>query len=1011
MNLIPLFVRAWSGNFRSSVSYRTLALAGTAIAFGLTGAANAANFTASNETELVAAINQANNSGDANSTITLTGGFALSGAPLPQVTKNLKIDGAGHEVTSAKNIVLDIAAGANLDYSGAIKTTGTFGFNGSFIKTGDGTLSITGGTGNYSWNFANDNGNMVIRDGAQVTFHNGANASPSLSSGAGSVTITGAGTVVTSQGNLILDSANGAVLNIENGGTFNSTTLSTVASRQTATINVTGKDSLLNSALRVDQGNATINIRNGGHISGSAAQIGVIANFVNSDGKGQIDRGGSADILVSDAGSRWDVTNPFILLRGSLNILNGGVVQAGSMRAGFFDARITEDAVADVVVSGAGSQLITTDNRVNGFVLGGGTGNFVKKGTLTVNNGGAVIAGAGTGTIDIATTADSEGAINIGGAAGQAAAKAGTLSAGKIKFGAGNGALNFNHIENNYDFGIALEGNGTVSQIGSGKTTLTTNQTGFTGKTLVQSGILAVDHTLGGTMDVSGGRLQGIGTIGDTVLSKGGVIAVSNASLGTLTVDGDYTGKGGLLEIETVLGDDTSATDKLVITGNSSGDTDVRVINRDGLGAQTDKGIKIIEVGGQSDGTFALVSDYTTKDGKKVVIGGAYAYELLKNAKSDPADGDWYLVSEVYKTDPVDSGTGNGNSNGNGNNSGSGNGNNTGGGNETTPRYSAAVPIYQSYMSTLQSLNKLPTLQQRVGERYQDGTPASSDGQSNGENRAIWGRIEGAHSSLKNNSSSGRLQQDINTYVMQSGVDGQFYEGDKGRLIGGITGQYGNAQNNVTAFAGDGTITTQSWSLGSTLTWYGSNGFYVDGQVQANWYDSDLEIKNANSLANGHNAFGYALSIESGQTVAVNENWSLTPQAQLMWSSLDFNSFGDSYGTQVDKDDGDSLTARLGLAANYRNGWKGNDGRTVNTQFYGIANLYQEFSGNSKINVAGVKLANDEDRTWAGFGAGGTYAWGDNAYAVYGEGSVNTSLNHLADSYIVKGTVGFKMKW
>ncbi len=52
-------------------------------------------------------------------------------------------------------------------------------------------------------------------------------------------------------------------------------------------------------------------------------------------------------------------------------------------------------------------------------------------------------------------------------------------------------------------------------------------------------------------------------------------------------------------------------------------------------------------------------------------------------------------------------------------------------------------------MSTLQSLNKLPTLQQRVGERYQDGTPASSDGQSNGENRAIWGRIEGAHSSLK----------------------------------------------------------------------------------------------------------------------------------------------------------------------------------------------------------------------------------------------------------------------
>ena len=993
-NLSRASLCTWSGHFRSSVSYRTLALAGAALALGLTGTANAANFTASNEAELVAAINQANASGDASSTITLTGGFTLSGAPLPQVTKNLKIDGAGHELTSARNIVLDIAAGANLDYSGAIKTTGVYGFNGSLIKTGDGTLNITGGTGSYSWNLANDNGNMVIRDGAQVTFHNGANTNPSLSSGAGSVTITGAGTVVTSQGNLILDSANGAVLNIENGGTFNSSTISTIARSNTAILNVTGKDSLLNSALRVDQGNAIINIRDGGHISGSATHIGVLANFTSPDGKGQFDRGGSAEIIVSDAGSRWDVTNPFIMLRGSLNILNGGVVQAGSMRAGFFDARITEDAVADVVVSGAGSQLITTNNQVNGFVLGGGTGNFVKKGTLTINNGGAVIAAGGTGTIDIATTADSEGVINIGGATGQAAEKAGTLSAGKIKFGAGNGALNFNHTDSSYDFSTALEGNGTISQIGSGKTTLTTDQTAFTGKTLVKSGILAVDHTLGGTMDVSGGRLQGIGTIGNTVLSKGGVIAAGNASLGTLTIDGDYTGQGGLLEIETVLGDDTSATDKLVITGNSSGDTDVKVINRNGLGAQTDKGIKIIEIGGQSDGTFSLVSDYTSKDGKKVVIGGAYAYELLKNAKSDPADGDWYLVSEIYKTDPVDSG----------------NGNNTGG-NETTPRYSAAVPVYQGYMSTLQSLNKLPTLQQRVGERYQDGSSNTAQGQNSGENRAIWGRIEGAHSHLKNNSSSGRLQQDINTYVMQSGVDGQFYESDNGKLIGGITGQYGNAQNNVTAFAGDGTIKTQSWGLGGTLTWYGNSGFYVDGQAQANWYDSDLKIDNANSLTNGHNAFGYALSVEAGQNYAVNNNWSLTPQAQLMWSSLDFKSFSDSYGTQVDKNDGDNLTARLGLAANYRNDWKGNDGRTVNTQFYGIANLYQELSGSSKINVADVKLANDEDRTWAGLGAGGTYAWGDNAYAVYGEGSVNTSLNHFADSYIVKGTVGFKMKW
>ncbi|MDH7793216.1 hypothetical protein QBD00_004140, partial [Ochrobactrum sp. AN78] len=30
---------------------------------------------------------------------------------------------------------------------------------------------------------------------------------------------------------------------------------------------------------------------------------------------------------------------------------------------------------------------------------------------------------------------------------------------------------------------------------------------------------------------------------------------------------------------------------------------------------------------------------------------------------------------------------------------------------------------------------------------------------------------------------------------------------------------------------------------------------------------------------------------------------------------------------------------------------------------------------------------------------------------LYGEGSVNTSLNHFADSYSLKGNLGFKVNW
>jgi len=165
------------------------------------------------------------------------------------------------------------------------------------------------------------------------------------------------------------------------------------------------------------------------------------------------------------------------------------------------------------------------------------------------------------------------------------------------------------------------------------------------------------------------------------------------------------------------------------------------------------------------------------------------------------------------------------------------------------------------------------------------------------------------------------------------------------------------------------------------------------------------------ALATGAKAFGYAMSVEAGQRVAIDDHWSLTPQAQLMWSSLDADAFHDIWGNRVHMQDGDSLTARIGLAANYQDSWQGDDGRMVNTSVYGIANVYQEFLGGTRINVAGVNVDTDNDKTWAGIGAGGTYAWADSKYAIYGQGSINTSLNHSTDSYAVKGNAGFIVRW
>ncbi|MEG7382024.1 autotransporter outer membrane beta-barrel domain-containing protein, partial [Bacillus subtilis] len=146
----------------------------------------------------------------------------------------------------------------------------------------------------------------------------------------------------------------------------------------------------------------------------------------------------------------------------------------------------------------------------------------------------------------------------------------------------------------------------------------------------------------------------------------------------------------------------------------------------------------------------------------------------------------------------------------------------------------------------------------RMGDRYgvagENGFVAPSQPLLAGETKsgAIWGRIEGAHNRIQSAATAGDLNQNITTPILQAGIDGQFYETDKGRLVAGITAQYGHAHADVDNLTGDGsgTIDTEAWALGATATIYAENGFYLDAQAQASWYDCDLDINAVNrSLA------------------------------------------------------------------------------------------------------------------------------------------------------------------
>ena len=183
-------------------------------------------------------------------------------------------------------------------------------------------------------------------------------------------------------------------------------------------------------------------------------------------------------------------------------------------------------------------------------------------------------------------------------------------------------------------------------------------------------------------------------------------------------------------------------------------------------------------------------------------------------------------------------------------------------------------------------------------------------------------------------------------------------------------------------------------------------------QMQATWYDSDLKSAMlGTTLADGNDGFGYALSVEAGQKIPLSDNWSLTPQAQLGYSSVDFDDFIDPFGAVVSVEDDDQLIGRLGLSADYEDQWVDAAGQVGRTHVYGIANLYYDFLDGSHVEVSGTDFISESQALWGGLGLGGTLSWADGRYAVFGEAIARTSLEDFGDSHVVSGTVGFRVNW
>jgi fibronectin-binding autotransporter adhesin len=645
---------------------------------------------------------------------------------------------------------------------------------------------------------------------------------------------------------------------------------------------------------------------------------------------------------------------------------DGYVVAGDDMVLGGLDATIR---VGDGTTAGAGFTA-TID-----AVLGGDA-RLVKTdaGTLvlTGNNsyaGGTLISG---GTLQIADDA------NLGAAAGHVTLDGGTLATSAdltsvrgIEIASGGTIATA--TDTTFAFQGLFSGMGTLTKTGAGTLLVTGDNDGFAGTAAVIAGTLDVQGSLGGEVNVqANGRLQGTGQVGS--ITNTGIVAPGD-SIGTLTVAGDYVGSGGMLEIEAVLGDDDSSTDRLVVNGGTSGDTSVTVINRDGIGAPTVEGIKIVDVAGVSNGTFTLDGDYVFQ-GEQAVIAGAYGYRLYKHGVANPQDGDWYLRSSLLDPSVPEE-----------------------------PLYQPGVPVYEGYTQTLLALNGLPTLQQRAGNRFW-GVELIGAG------TGIWGRVESRYFRPEPVFSTSAADRGIDSWQMQMGVDTVMSQREDGAiLIGGLCVHHGKDVASITSVFGSGSIDTEGHGVGATLTWYGPQGFYLDAQAKLSWFDSDLKSRVLGSLVQGNNGKGEAVSLEVGKRFPVSDELALTPQFQAIYAHVDFDRFADPADAIVSADKGNSLKTRWGLALDHQKSWSSASGDARRAHFYGVANLTYEWLDGTGVDVSGTSIASRDRRTWSELGVGGSYNWGGGAYTLYAEVSADTPIGDFGDAYSFKGTAGFRVNF
>ncbi|ELC2557935.1 autotransporter outer membrane beta-barrel domain-containing protein [Salmonella enterica] len=822
----------------------------------------------------------------------------------------------------------------------ALNTGGDFANNiggtGSVVKSGDETLTLSG-TNSYTGGTTISGGTLVatnvealgtgdVTNNATLELNTGGDFTNNISGNgqvvksgddtltfSGSNTYTGGTTI--NDGTLIAASVNA----LGSGDIDNDASLQLNASGQFVTANLTTHD------------NATTGIG-----AGSALRANTLTQEANS----------TLAVHLTDSNSGAIVTADRANLGGTLDITGIGNVTKSWTRDAYAYTLIDTDSAIDsdfaqFTVAGMDAKqvdFLTVDGRVNAddntrydvtaslsWYADSDNAATDAHGTFTLSEQGHSFT-LNTALTDVDATLDPDSAT---GWDGKSLIKRG---AGALILGAQNTYSGDTDVQ---EGALWLAETATIGSAGS-----------------AQAINIAANAAFGGHNATVNGHVNNQGslyfvdtfTVNGDVVNSSAMISGSDQPNNTLTIAGNYTGNDGHLYLNTQLGDDSSPTDKLIVTGDTAGSTTLHITNVNGLGAQTVNGIEVIEVGGQSDGDFRLYKGHVDIN--------AWTYTLKQDG------GDWYLRSESDDvpddggevtppddggevtppddggevtppddggevtppddggevTPPDDDGEVTPPDDGGDITPPDDGGDITppDGGDVTpvAPQYRADIGVYLGNQWMARNL-QMQTLYDREGSQYR-----SADG-------SIWMRFKAGKA--ESQAVNGNVDIDSDYSQFQLGGDILTWSDGAQSVTVGLMGSYINASTDSTGnrgadgsqFSANGSV--DGYNLGLYATWFADaqshRGAYIDSWYQYGVYNNSVD--NDGLSASRYDSAAHAVSLETGYRYDIalsNRNTvSLTPQAQVTWQRYSADTVIDDGGTRISGQNDDSWTTRLGV--------------------------------------------------------------------------------------------------